>query len=116
MELRHEKGDKLNLVFKGRSGQWVNIDICVFETEINMRAKKNCHRRQNNQTLIGKAINRMKEHINLNDKGQYIIFVCHLIEGNPLDFDIIKAKKDLETKGAILTDSLEELKRIVQFC
>lgn len=110
------QNDKLILGFKGRLNQVVMIDLCVLETNINMRAQENNHRRQNNQKHIGKAMNRMKESINAQVDVQYVIYCVQLNPLEPCDVDLIEAKRNVETFGGILVDTLNDLERLVQFC
>ena len=115
-DLRQTPSDKMVWFFKGRSQQKVYIDICIFETTMNMRAKKNSHRRHNNQKLIGKAIERMKASLNIDVHAQYIIFCGQLDPSNEHDDDLITSKMDVSKNGGVLTSDIDDFKRLIKFC
>jgi hypothetical protein len=107
--------DKLIFIFKGRSEQWIFIDICVLESTTNMRSTKNNHRRQNNQKHIGNAIDRLKETLHFNDKIQYIIYCEQLNENDPSDVDLFLFKQNIKINGACMISDVETLERIVRY-
>lgn len=102
-------GNNFMLYIKGRSNFNIYIDICVFELNINMRDNINSNRRQNNQRIIGNAIDRMKNILDHDKTAHYIIYCKH-------QFDENIVRKYIKTNGGILSNSIDDLKRIMMFC
>lgn len=117
---KHEKeyvrisGDNFLIGFKGRSNQWVIVDIRVFESAENMRGTKNSHRKHNNETHIGKGISQIND-IVLNSVHQCIVYCTQLDPTHQFDTDIINGKKNININGGVVVDSLCQLQQVINF-
>jgi hypothetical protein len=96
--------DKFIYRFKTATMQFCYVYICVFESDINNRGKKNSHHKQNNQTHIGKAMDHMKKTCAAQDS--HLIYCTNLDPESPIDIDIVTT---FTAPNSRLTFSLEEL-------